>query len=103
MFWADHVAAGGGPLTVSPRSSRQQCALKGRLTNVTVRAKLPSLVKEAWPRHQEKTAKRPLIERPGGRSSQARQGAAKKKWFVQQPITGGFNQPPRLRPLRKLR
>jgi len=34
-------------------------------------------------------AKPPLMERPG--------------WFVQLPIIGGFNEPPRLRPLRKLR
>src|SRR5690242_7001439 len=27
----------------------------------------------------------------------------KEGWFVQQPIIGGLNQPPRLRPLRRLR
>src|SRR5262245_59991011 len=51
--------------------------------------KLPSLAKEGWPRRQENAAKPPLKERPG--------------WFVQPPIIGGFNVPPRLRPLRKLR
>src|SRR5262245_55433195 len=50
---------------------------------------LPSLAKEGWPRHQENGSKPPLNERPG--------------WFVQLPIIGGFNEPPRLRSLRKLR
>src|SRR5262245_30851767 len=50
---------------------------------------LPSLAKEGWPRHQENGAKPPLKERPG--------------WFVQLPIIGGFNEPPRLRQPRKLR
>src|SRR5438132_14008681 len=52
------------------------------------RAKLPSLAKEGWLRHQ-KNCSLPLKARPG--------------WFVQQPIIGGLNQPPRLRPLRRLR
>src|SRR5690242_17998625 len=52
------------------------------------RAKLPSLAKEGWTRHQENSPL-PLKARPG--------------WFVQQPIIGGLNQPPRLRPLRRLR
>ena len=52
------------------------------------RAKLPSLAKEGWLRHQE-NGPLPLKARPG--------------WFVQQPIIGGLNQPPRLRPLRRLR
>src|SRR5213083_687890 len=52
------------------------------------RGKLPSLAKEGWPRHQV-NGPVPLQARPG--------------WFVQLPIIGGLNQPPRLRPLRKLR
>src|SRR5437016_6472415 len=40
------------------------------------------------PRHQE-NGPLPLKARPG--------------WLVQQPIIGGLNQPPRLRPLRRLR
>src|SRR5438094_705877 len=28
---------------------------------------------------------------------------ARPGWFVQQPIIGGLNQPPRLRPIRRLR
>jgi hypothetical protein len=52
-------------------------------------AKLPSLVKEGWTRHQENAAKPPLKERTG--------------WLVQQPIIGGLNEPPRLRPLMWLR
>ena len=47
----------------------------------------------AWPRRGGRTIKKysplPLDARPG--------------WFVQQPIIGGLNQPPRLRPLMKLR
>src|SRR5437868_4374327 len=50
--------------------------------------KFPSLAKEGWTRHQE-NGPLPLKARPG--------------WFVQQPIIGGLNQPPRLRPLRWLR
>ena len=52
-------------------------------------SKVPSLAKEGWTRHQENAAKPPLMERTG--------------WFVQRPIIGGFNEPPRLRPIRKLR
>src|SRR5437868_10605372 len=52
------------------------------------RAKLPSLAKEGWLRHQE-NGPLPLKARPA--------------WFVQQPVIGGLNQPPRLRPLRRLR
>src|SRR5438128_8221015 len=59
-------------------------ALRSRLFH----AKLPSLAKEGWLRHQ-KNGPLPLKARPG--------------WFVQQPIIGGLNQPPRLRPLRRLR
>ncbi len=51
-------------------------------------AKFPSLVKEGGPRHQKNNPV-PLKARTG--------------WFVQQPIIGGLNQPPRLRPLRRLR
>src|SRR5213596_2884546 len=59
-------------------------ALRSRLFH----AKLPSLAKEGWLRHQT-NGPLPLKARPG--------------WFVQQPIIGGLNQPPRLRPLRRLR
>src|SRR5947208_11249421 len=44
--------------------------------------------KEGTPRHQV-NGPVPLEARPG--------------WFVQLPIIGGLNQPPRLRPLRRLR
>src|SRR3989442_947638 len=46
-----------------------------------------SLAKEGWPRHQV-NGPVPLMARPG--------------WFVPLPIIGGLNQPPRLRPLRRL-
>src|SRR6059036_1620851 len=49
---------------------------------------VPSLAKEGTPRHQV-NGPVPLKARPG--------------WFVQLPIIGGLNQPPRLRPLRRLR
>src|SRR6266700_1294415 len=49
---------------------------------------VPSLAKEGWPRHQV-NGPVPLEARPG--------------WFVPLPIIGGLNQPPRLRPLRRLR
>ena len=52
-------------------------------------SKLPSLAKEGWPRHQINDAKPPLKERTG--------------WFVQLPVIGDFNKPPRLRRLRWLR
>jgi len=55
---------------------------------IFVWAKFPSLVKEGWPRHKE-NGPLPLKAWPG--------------WFVQQPIIGGLNQPPRLGPLRRLR
>src|SRR5438876_7093610 len=52
------------------------------------KGEVPSLAKEGWPRHQV-NGPIPLKARPG--------------WLVQQPIIGGLNQPPRLRPLRRLR
>ena len=52
------------------------------------KGEVPSLAKEGWPRHQV-NGPIPLKARPG--------------WFVQLPIIGGLNQPPRLRPLRRLR
>src|SRR5438067_11603477 len=52
------------------------------------KGEVPSLAKEGWPRHQV-NGPVPLKARP--------------EWFVQQPIIGGLNQPPRLRPLRRLR
>src|SRR5437016_1199470 len=52
------------------------------------KGEVPSLAKEGWQRHQV-NGPVPLEARPG--------------WFVQLPIIGGLNQPPRLRPLRRLR
>src|SRR5213592_2407691 len=50
------------------------------------KGEVPSLAKEGWPRHQV-NGPVPLKARPG--------------WFVQLPIIGGLNQPPRLRPLKE--
>src|SRR5437899_5646719 len=52
------------------------------------KGEVPSLAKEGTPRHQV-NGPFPLEARPG--------------WFVQLPIIGGLNQPPRLRLLRRLR
>ena len=52
------------------------------------KGEVPSLAKEGTPRHQV-NGPVPLEARPG--------------WFVQLPIIGGLNQPPRLCPLRRLR
>src|SRR6266581_9213124 len=52
------------------------------------KGEVPSLAKEGWPRHQV-NGPVPLEARPG--------------WFVPLPIIGGLNQPPHLRPLRRLR
>src|SRR5437899_12818381 len=52
------------------------------------KGEVPSLAKEGTPRH-EVNGPVPLEARPG--------------WFVQLPIIGGLNQPPRLRPLGRLR
>src|SRR6266566_753508 len=52
------------------------------------KGEVPSLAKEGWPRHQV-NGPVPLEAWPG--------------WFVQLPIIGGLNQPPRLRPLKRLR
>src|SRR5205814_506884 len=60
----------------------------GALKTTGGKAEVPSLAKEGWPRHQV-NGPIPLKARPG--------------WFVQLPIIGGLNQPPRLRPLRRLR
>src|SRR5205809_5506954 len=50
------------------------------------KGEVPSLAKEGWSRHQV-NGPVPLQARPG--------------WFVQLPIIGGLNQPPRLRPLKE--
>ena len=50
------------------------------------KGEVPSLAKEGWPRHQV-NGPIPLKARPG--------------WFVQLPIIGGLNQPPRLRPAKE--
>src|SRR5438552_19119310 len=60
----------------------------GALKTTGGKAEVPSLAKEGWPCHQV-NGPIPLKARPG--------------WFVQLPIIGGLNQPPRLRPLRRLR
>src|SRR6266566_5317352 len=52
------------------------------------KGEVPSLAKEGTPRHQV-NGPVPLEAGPG--------------WFVQLPIIGGLNQPPRLRPVRRLR
>src|SRR6266516_7588263 len=52
------------------------------------KGEVPSLAKEGTPRHQV-NGPVPLEARPG--------------WFVPLPIIGGLNQPPRLRPRRRLR
>src|SRR6266704_3637166 len=51
------------------------------------KGEVPSLAKEGSPRHPV-NGPVPLEARPG--------------WFVQLPIIGGLNQPPRLRPLTPL-
>ena len=63
-------------------------AREGLLPNGSGRAKLPSLDKEGWPRHQTNDAKPPWMERTG--------------WFVQLPIIGSLTNHPS-RQLRKLR
>src|SRR6266571_7328575 len=50
------------------------------------KGEVPSLAKEGTPRHQV-NGPVPLEARPG--------------WFVQLPMIGGLNQPPRLRPLKE--
>src|SRR2546425_75158 len=50
------------------------------------KGEVPSFAKEGWPRHQV-NGPVPLEARPG--------------WFVQLPMIGGLNQPPRLRPLKE--
>src|SRR5438876_11557118 len=60
----------------------------GRTQRGTRDPLLGHLGQEGWPRHQV-NGPVPLEARPG--------------WFVQLPIIGGLNQPPRLRPLRRLR
>src|SRR5439155_21307245 len=59
---------------------------KGASGTTAGKGEVPSLAKEGWPRHQV-NGPVPLGARPG--------------WFVQLPIIGGLNQPPRLRPLKE--
>src|SRR5207245_11124772 len=59
-----------------------------------------SLAKEGWPRHQV-NGRVPL--KGTARSVSPIGRNIKNGWFVQLPIIGGWNEPPRLRPLRKLR
>src|SRR6266571_7539850 len=67
------------------------------------KGEVPSLDKEGWPRHQV-NGPVPLEARPGMSGANVSPiGRNKEEWFVQLPIIGGLNQPPRLRPLRRLR
>ncbi len=60
-----------------------------------------SLAKEGRSRHQV-NGPVPLEARPGMSGANVSPiGRNKEEWFVQLPIIGGLNQPPRLRPLRK--
>src|SRR6266568_199625 len=60
---------------------------KGASGTTCGKGEVPSLAKEGSPRHPV-NGPVPLEARPG--------------WFVQLPIIGGLNQPPRLRPLSLL-
>src|SRR5947209_20598002 len=67
------------------------------------KGEVPSLDKEGWPRHQV-NGPVPLEARPGMSGANVSPiGRNKEEWFVQLPIIGGLNQPPRLRPRRRLR
>ena len=67
------------------------------------KGEVPSLAKEGWTRHQVNGSV-PLLARPGmSGANVSPRGRNKEEWFVQSPIIGGLNQPPRLRPLRMLR
>src|SRR5207245_31523 len=59
-----------------------------------------SLAKEGWPRHQV-NGRVPL--KGTARSVSPIGRNIKNGWFVQLPIIGGWNEPPRLRPLKRLR
>src|SRR5439155_7026574 len=62
-----------------------------------------SLAKEGSPRHPV-NGPVPLEARPGMSGANVSPiGRNKEEWLVQLPIIGGLNQPPRLRPLRRLR
>src|SRR6266446_893442 len=45
----------------------------------------------------------PFLWRRGAKREPGRAKHQEPGWFVQLPIIGGLNQPPRLRPLRRLR
>ena len=74
------------------QSGRVDGADYAELRNMRIKVEeklFPSLEKEGWTRPQENIAKPPCWERTG--------------WFVELPIIGGLNQPPRLRELMWLR
>src|SRR2546425_11479513 len=89
---ADAVPAAQRPQNEAPGASPDHYPQVLRWTRASGttggKGEVPSLAKEGTPRHQV-NGPVPLEARPG--------------WFVQLPIIGGLNQPPRLRPLRKLR
>src|SRR5207245_2632175 len=64
------------------------------------RTELPSLAKEGAKREPDRAKHQEMLrhQENGPLPLKARPG-----WFVQQPIIGGLTQPPRLRPLRRLR
>src|SRR5207244_9687570 len=67
------------------------------------KGEVPSLAKEGSPRHPV-NGPVPLEARPGMSGANVSPiGRNKEEWLVQLPIIGGLNQPPRLRPLRRLR
>src|SRR5207249_10040363 len=69
------------PLLAPPLERYPQVVRWTRASGTTCgKGEVPSLAKEGWPRHQV-NGPVPLKARPG--------------WFVQLPIIGGLNQPPR--------
>src|SRR5207245_380505 len=66
-------------------------------------AAFPSVAKQGWRGHQVDVRVR-LEAQPGMSGAIVRPiGRNKEEWLVQPPIIGGLTQPPRLRPLRRLR
>src|SRR5216117_4170167 len=85
---SDMIAWKNGVTSDSPKTFFD-CFTWTRASGTTGgKGEVPSLAKEGWPCHQV-NGPVPLEARPG--------------WFVQLPIIGGLNQPPRLRPRRRLR
>jgi len=73
----------------SVASAHEIPSLVGAVAERRLGAKSPPWQRRGGRGIKKDVAKPPLMERPG--------------WFVQLPIIGGFNEPPRLRPLRRLR